>query len=654
MIVLQASHIEKQFDGTTVLDDATLIVQARERIALIGANGAGKSTLLRILIGKLEKDAGEISVGKDVTLGYISQFVEADEKITVYEYVADAFADIYTIEKKLRILEARMALPDIYSIPAKFQTVSEEYATLQHQFEDLGGYGIEARIRRVLDGLGFPKTLQQIKVQNLSGGQKTRLSLARLLAWQPSLLVLDEPTNYLDTDTLTWLEVYLQGYEGALLMVSHDRYFLDQIATHIVELERGRTTAYTGNYSKYIEEKANRIEAAGKRYEAQQKEIAKIGDFIQKNIVRASTTKRAQSRRKMLSKMEHIDRPTIDSAHLALQFQTARPSGKDVLVVDNLTIGYENRPLAKHIQLRVARGDRVAIIGPNGTGKTTLLKTLLGELLPIGGDIQWGQHIQLGYYDQEQTTLSLHKSVLEQVWDEHPHLTNTEIRTALARFLFRENDIQKTVSALSGGERSRLNLCRLMLEQANTLLLDEPTNHLDLLSKEVLEDALSDYDGTLIFISHDRYFIDATATHIAVLSESGIRFYIGNYSDYRDKQANDEKWSEIEEAKIMQSDLPMGRTQATAPFFDKRKRIRSSDVKKAEERIEQIEQHAQENEKQQTAIAMELSSAVLSQDIEKTKSLQAKLEQLQTEEANLLEEWSTAVVHLEELLKYES
>jgi ATP-binding cassette, subfamily F, member 3 len=709
MIVLQASHIEKQFDGTPVLYDASLIVQARDRVALIGSNGAGKSTLLRILIGELEKDAGDVSFGKGVTIGYISQFVEADETTTVYEYVANVFASIYALEEKLRAAEREMAQPEVYENAAKFQAISDAYAELSRQFEESGGYAVEARIRRVLGGLGFDKSLQLLPVGSLSGGQKTRLSLARLLAWQPSLLVLDEPTNYLDTETLTWLEGYLQGYDGALLVVSHDRYFLDQVATEIVELNRGRTTTWHGNYSRYVEEKADRMEAAAKEFEAQQKEIAKIEDFIQRNIVRASTTKRAQSRRKMLARMELLGRPTGDGPELGLRFGSARPSGKDVLLLENISIGYVqaasdesqatasqptislpaisqptfNQPtiLARGIHLRVERGQRLAIVGPNGTGKTTLLKTIIGSLPPIAGQIRWGQHVQIGYYDQEQTTLSPHKTVLDQVWDEHRDFDNTTIRTALARFLFRGEDLQKPVSALSGGERSRLNLCRLMLQKANTLLLDEPTNHLDLMSKEVLEDALSEYDGTLIFISHDRYFIDAIATHVAVLSENGIEYFIGNYSDYCEKMASHEKWADDDEqsgagktgagsvndgdtrskklstsGKLSTDGSLHGKSKSDAeqsPGKEERVRVRSSDIRKAKERVQQIEASSEANEARQTEIAIELNEAAMSQNVDKTKALQAELEQLQAEQEKLLEEWSNAASYLEELSAFE-
>jgi ATP-binding cassette, subfamily F, member 3 len=768
MIVLQASHIEKQFDGTPVLVDASLIVQTRDRVALIGSNGAGKSTLLRILIGELDKDKGDVSFGKGVSTGYISQFVEVDETTNVYQYVANVFASIYELEEKMHAAEREMAKPEVYENAARFESISETYAALSHQFEEQGGYAVEAKIRRVLSGLGFGKSLQELPVGSLSGGQKTRLSLARLLAWQPGLLVLDEPTNYLDTETLTWLEGYLQGYEGALLVVSHDRYFLDQVATEIIELDRGRTTTWHGNYSRYMEQKADRLEVAEKEYEAQQKEIAKMEDFIQRNIVRSSTTKRAQSRRKMLTKMELAERPTGDGPELGLRFSTTRPSGKDVLLAENIAIGYgrdsvpgpvqravsgsvpasASRPvpgqeqrqenaawdrnrwaiLAQDIRLRVERGQRIAIVGPNGTGKTTLLKTIIGELPPITGEIRWGQHVQIGYFDQEQTTLDFHKCVLDQVWDEHRNFDNTMVRTALARFLFRGDDLQKPVSALSGGERSRLNLCRLMLQHANTLLLDEPTNHLDLMSKEVLEDALSEYDGTIIFISHDRYFIDAIATHVAVLSETGIQLFIGNYSDYCDKKASNEKWAEDDEQsgsggpddrssggvsnwspskganrdvnfgtnrgngsrKLSTSskssaegrlstvdNLPSngelstsgkllsggelysdngGLAKAKPEEFqsprggDEKIRVRSSDIRKARERVSQIEAKSEANEARQTEIAPELNDAVMSQNVDKMKALQSELEQLQTEQENLLEEWSEAAAYLEKLV----
>lgn len=536
MIVLSANHVEKQFDGHVVLTDASIVVQTGERVALVGANGAGKTTFLHILVSDETADAGDISLGKGVTLGFVSQFLDAPPDTTLEAFMQQGFAEVYQMETRLHELEHAMANPEVYEDEARFTAVSAEYDRLQRMFDEQGGYAVEAQIRRVLTGMQFPSEMHTQTVGSLSGGQKTRLSLARLLATTPDLLVLDEPTNYLDVETLSWLEDELKGYRGAVLVVSHDRYFLDQIATVTYELDRGRTTRYVGNYSDYVEASAERLAQDVERYEAQQAEIARIEQFVAKNIVRASTTKRAQSRRKWLEKMERLDAPRTSTARLALSFHAERASGKDVLNVRDLIVGYPDNRLAGPINLQVARGQRVAILGPNGIGKTTLLRTLIGRHAALAGTVTWGSHVQIGYYDQEQADLDLKKTVLSQVWDEHPRLDQTTIRTALGRFLFRGNDVDKPVAALSGGERSRLALCRLMLQQANVLLFDEPTNHLDLPAKEVLEDALQDYEGTILFVSHDRYFIDAIATHVLEVDPASVRVFIGNYSDYRWKR----------------------------------------------------------------------------------------------------------------------
>ncbi|WDL95464.1 ABC-F family ATP-binding cassette domain-containing protein [Alicyclobacillus sp. ALC3] len=536
MIVLSANHVEKQFDGHVVLTDASIVVQTGERVALVGANGAGKTTFLHILVGDETADTGDISLGKGVSLGFVSQFLDASPDTTLEAFMQHGFAELYQMETRLHELEHAMASPEVYQDEARFTAVSAEYDRLQRSFEEQGGYAVEAQIRRVLTGMQFPVEMHTQTVGSLSGGQKTRLSLARLLATTPDLLVLDEPTNYLDVETLSWLEDELRSYRGAVLVVSHDRYFLDQIANVTYELDRGRTTRYIGNYSDYVETAAERMAQDVERYEAQQAEIARIEQFVAKNIVRASTTKRAQSRRKWLEKLERIDAPRTSSARLALSFHAERASGKDVLNLRDLVVGYPDNRLAGPINLQVARGQRVAILGPNGIGKTTLLRTLIGRHAALAGTVTWGSHVQIGYYDQEQADLDLKKTVLDQVWDEHPRLDQTTIRTALGRFLFRGNDVDKPVAALSGGERSRLALCRLMLQQANVLLFDEPTNHLDLPAKEVLEDALQDYEGTILFVSHDRYFIDAIATHLLQVDPTSCRVFIGNYSDYRWKR----------------------------------------------------------------------------------------------------------------------
>ncbi|GGJ04205.1 multidrug ABC transporter ATP-binding protein [Alicyclobacillus cellulosilyticus] len=661
MILLQASHIQKSYHGHPVLTGANLTLQQGERAGLVGANGAGKSTLLRILTGQEAADAGEVSVAKGVRIGYVAQWMDAADDETVFGFAAAAVADLFAQEAALRALEAEMANPDVYADERRFADLAARYDRLRQAFEAAGGYAAEARVRRVLAGLAFPAGMHGQPVRALSGGQKTRLALARLLVAEPDVLILDEPTNYLDTETLTWLEGYLQSYPGAVLVVAHDRYFLDKVATVIYELEHGRTTRFPGNYSAYVEQKAALLEEAARRYEAQQAEIARIEAFIQRNIARASTSRSAQSRRKLLARMIRLDPPTPQTPRLALRFTPARESGKDVLTVRGLVTGYPGQPLAGPMDLHVARGQRIAIVGPNGVGKTTLLKTLAGLLPPLAGEVVWGAHVDLGYYDQELAGLDETKTVLAQVWDEQPQLDRTTVRTALGRFLFRGEDVEKPVAALSGGERSRLALCRLMLRQPNVLLLDEPTNHLDLMSKEVLEDALADYEGTVIFVSHDRYFIDTLATHVLALDPGGWEWFIGNYSEFAAKRQEAARWADAgagdgaaDGARTGQP-APGGadgsrttnRPAGGAGPQTRTRPVRSAELRKLRERVAAIEARIAEIERAQAEMQAAMVEASLAQDFTRTQALDASLRRLTEEHDELLAAWEEAMLALE-------
>lgn len=536
-MLLQTSSLSKFYGTKTVLSNISIQIQERERIGLVGVNGAGKSTLLRILAGEMSFDQGEIFMAKETRIGYLAQNGGLQSGRSIREEMLAVFSELTDAERELRSLEKRMADPALTADGKKYDEVMHRYASLAEWFSEQGGYEIEAKIRGVLHGMGFKDFDPETPIQTLSGGQKTRLALAKLLLQSPDLLMLDEPTNHLDIPTLTWLENYLRSYSGAILVVSHDRYFLDALVHTIYEIERTNSKRYTGNYSKYVERKAAEYEVEMKQFEKQQEEISRMEDFVRRNLARASTTKRAQSRRNSLERMERLDRPQGDLKKAHFSFEIERMTGRDVLQVNQLSASYTpDQPLFQNVSFRMERGDTVALIGPNGIGKSTLLKILIGKHQPDRGTIQWGSNVKIGYYDQEQTGLNPKNTVLEEVWSTFPHLEEVKIRTVLGNFLFSGDDVLKKISSLSGGEKARIALSKLMLENANVLILDEPTNHLDLYSKEVLESALLDYEGTLLFISHDRYFLNKMAEQIIELTPSSANHFLGNYDDYSAKK----------------------------------------------------------------------------------------------------------------------
>lgn len=555
-MLLQVSGISKSYGVTTVLSNISLQIEARERIGLVGVNGAGKSTLLQIIAGELSYDEGSIFKAKDTKIGYLRQNTGLTSDRSIWNELMSVFAGMLDMEEELRRLEARMSDPEVLADEKKTADTMRRYAELSDAFRAKGGYEIEAKVRGVLNGMGFGGMNTSTPVQALSGGQKTRLALAKMLLEAPDLLLLDEPTNHLDIQTLTWLEQYLRSYPGAILVVSHDRYFLDALVDAIYEIERNASKRYTGNYSRYIELKAADYEIQLKAYEKQQDEIARMEEFVQRNIVRASTTKRAQSRRKALEKMERLDKPLGDLKRASFSFEIEAPTGREVLDVRGLSVSYDGQnPLVRNVTFQLRRGDTAALIGPNGIGKTTLLKTLIGQHQPDRGTFQWGANVKIGYYDQEQTGLNPNHSVLEEVWNAFPHLEEARVRTVLGNFLFSGEDVFKKVGSLSGGEKARVALAKLMLLKANVLILDEPTNHLDLYSKEVLESALIDYEGTLLFISHDRYFLNKMAESMLELAPDGITSYLGNYDDYVEKK---QELAEIEQERQAQEAAKRG------------------------------------------------------------------------------------------------
>jgi len=635
MIVLQVNQLTKSFLADEILSGVKLEVQHRDRVALVGRNGAGKSTLLKIIAGQMSYDSGDIIIPKDIQIGYLEQHAGLNSTLTIWNEMMTIFESLLAQEQLLRSLEQQMADPTVYENPTMYAKVMSEYDQLQHTFKDAGGYQYESDIRSVLHGMQFYSEDYDKPISSLSGGQRTRLALAKLLLSKPDLLILDEPTNHLDIETLSWLESYLKGYEGAILIVSHDRYFLDQVVSIVYEVSRHRVTKYPGNYSAYLDEKAKNYERDVKLYERQQDEKAKLEDFIQKNIARASTTKMAQSRRKMLERTEWMESPDGDEKSASFGFSIERQSGNDVLSVDELTIGYNDRTISSGINLRTFREDRIALVGPNGVGKSTLLKTIVKDLAPLGGSIRYGTNVQIGYYDQEQAKLSSNKSVLKELWDEWPLMNEKDIRTVLGRFLFSGEDVDKAVSSLSGGEKARLALAKLMMQKANFLILDEPTNHLDLDSKEVLENALIDYPGTLLFVSHDRYFINRIATKVVELSGTGSFEYLGDYDYYIEKKQELLELAQMNAASQpqVQQDLP---DKTSTSKIDKEAKKRERQIRRT---IEDLESKMQETSAIVASLEEALCDSAIFTDHEKISMLQDELATAKEQHELLELEW---------------
>lgn len=643
MIVLQVNGLTKSFSGTELLSNVRLEVQHRDRVALVGRNGAGKSTLLKIIAGEMTADTGDIIIPKDVQIGYLEQHAGLDSTRTIWEEMMTVFTPLHQMEKRLRSLEEQMARPTVYEDPIQYDRIVKEYDALQMEFKDQGGYQYESDTRSVLHGMRFYPDDFNKEVALLSGGQQTRLALAKMLLRKPDLLILDEPTNHLDIETLAWLEKYLSTYEGAILIVSHDRYFLDQIVTLVYEVSRKKVTKYIGNYSAYIDEKAKNYEKDVKQYEREVSEKAKLEDFIQRNIARASTSKMAKSRRKLLERTDWMDAPDGDEKSASFSFSIDRPSGTDVLALEKVAIGYEEHPVSTNIDLRVYKQDRIAIVGPNGVGKSTLLKTIVKKLPPLEGQIRYGTNVKLGYYDQQQATLVGNGTVLQEIWDDWPLLNEKDIRSLLGRFLFTGEDVDKPVSSLSGGEKARLSLAKLMLEKCNTLILDEPTNHLDLDSKEVLENALDDFPGTLLFVSHDRYFINRIATKVIDLSKQGATEYLGDYDYFVEKKIELE---ELQAALQQPSSTTQNGATNTNQAEDKEKKRQERRLSRS---ILDTEAKLAVLEEQLTALQEELTNPEYADDHVQLMAIQAQIDHCQVEHDTLSEEWLLLQEELESL-----
>ncbi len=535
-MILQLNNVGISFDGEALFSNINIKVEDKEKIGLIGVNGAGKSTVLKIISGELPHEDGEVIVAKGTKVGYLKQDSGLNLENSIKEEILEVFKDLLNIEKQLRKFEEDMAKPEVYNDPSKLESIMTLYSKKMEYFNTHGGYDIETKINYVLNGMGFRDFPEDMEISKLSGGQKTKLALAKILLQEPEILLLDEPTNHLDFEALSWLENHIKNYKGAVLVVSHDRYFLDSLVDTIYEIERGSSKRYTGNYSKYVQLKAKAEELYEKEYEEQQEKIKKLQTFIDKNIVRATSSKAAKSKRNALNRIERIDKPLKDLKRANMKFEPNIKSNKDVLELREASISVgpkENRiDLIKGLNIKLTRNDKVALIGANGIGKSTLLKTLIGDNALEKGLLNWGRNVQVGYYDQEHERLQESNTIYEEMRDEFPNINETEMRRVLGNFLFSKDDVFKKIIDLSGGEKARVALSKLMLKKANLLILDEPTNHLDLYSKEILEKALSKYEGTIIFVSHDRYFINKVANRVMLLSENGVINFDGNYEDF--------------------------------------------------------------------------------------------------------------------------
>lgn len=638
MILLQVNQLKKYFGADLILSNIKLEVQSKDRIAIVGRNGAGKSTLLKMISGKMSHDGGEMIKPKSVTMDYLAQNTGLESSLTIWEEMLTVFEPLRKLEEELRKLEMKMGDPGVISNETQYQRILSEYDQLQVEYKERGGYQYEADIRSILHGFRFSDFDYSVKISSLSGGQKTRLALCKLLLTKPDLLILDEPTNHLDIETLSWLEQYLQGYSGAILIVSHDRYFLDKVVNQVYEISRTTATKYVGNYSSYLNQKAENYLLEMKKFEKQQEEVEKLKDFIARNLARASTTKRAQSRRKQLDRMELLTRPQGDEKSAFFQFEIERQSGNDVLKASDISVSYTNtEPIIKNIKFSINRGDSIALVGPNGIGKSTLLKAITKQMDLFTGEFQYGSHVTIGYYDQEQANLKSNKRVLNELWDEYPLKPEKEIRSVLGSFLFSGDDVLKTVNTLSGGEKARLALAKLMLQRSNFLILDEPTNHLDLDSKEVLENALIDYPGTLLFVSHDRYFINRIATKVFELSTGGLTEYLGDYDYFVEKKLEQEELARIAQNEQANFQRPTHVNQ------DKTSYEQDKEMKKLERqrkrRIEEIELEISTLEEKIEGNEQLLCDPEIYQDHEKTQQINSENEIYSSRLELLMEEW---------------
>lgn len=583
-MILALNNVSKAFGTDVILKNIPFHIEEKEKVAIVGVNGAGKSTLFKIITGELSLDSGEVIMPKSATTGYFSQSLEIDSSKTIYGELLTVFEPIMLMEQQLRDMEAQMS----HKSGDQLEKLMEKYSELSHKMEEMDGYSYQSRLRGVIKGLGFSDEESSQTINQLSGGQKTRVALGKILLKAPDILLLDEPTNHLDIDSLRWLEDFLRSYKGAVVIISHDRYFLDKVVGKVIEIENKKAKEYFGNYSYYAEKKIVDREIEYHRYINQQKEIKHQEDVIKKlrEFNREKSIKRAESREKMLDKIERIEAPENLPDKMRLEIKPVKESGNDVLSVDNVSMAFDGVPLFDNISFDIKKGEKTALIGPNGIGKTTLFKIILSRLEAKGGSVKLGSNVVIGYYDQEQSDLNLNKTIFDEISDSYPNLTTTQIRNVLAAFVFTGDDVFKTIGSLSGGEKGRVALAKIMLSNANFLILDEPTNHLDINSKEILEQAIQCYTGTVLYISHDRYFINSTATKIVELNKDKATIYLGNY-DYYTEKLKENEIVKTEEVKSIETETKLD--------WKKQKEIQAQQRKK-DNRIKKIEKEIEETE----------------------------------------------------------
>lgn len=636
MIVLSAQNIAKSFGINAVLKDVSLTVQQGDRIGLVGVNGCGKSTFMRIIAGLDSPDSGEISLVRGTKIGYLAQQDMVTSGASVWAELERVYEPVFEMEKKLRALEEEMTR--VHTDPAQFNRLSSEYDKLTRRFEDADGYAWKSMVSGVLNGLGFKPSQYEQRVDSLSGGEKTRLCLARLLLQKPDLLLLDEPTNHLDMETLSWLENYLSAYRGSVLVISHDRYFLDHVCNGMVEILMGSSEQYNGNYTRYIAQREERFETRIRAYELQQKEIERQQAIIARYRMfnREKSIRAAESREKALDRMEKLEKP-VDERAIRFQFEARRRTGEDVLMINEVSKSFGEKHLFSDFSLHVRAGDRIALIGPNGVGKSTLIKLITGDVPSDTGDIRYGSNVDIGYYDQHQGALHPEKTVLDEVWDRFPRMEQSDVRGALGMFLFTGDDVFQPIKTLSGGEKGRVALTALMLRKDNLLLLDEPTNHLDMDSREVLEDALSGFGGTIITVSHDRYFINRVADRVIEMRADGVTEYIGNYDDYLEKKN-----------RPIEQEIVAGKTKTELDKEKRREKMNKQALRQLKLRAQEAEKAVGAKEQEIADLEARMADPDLYADNARAAKVQRAYQQAQDDLARLYEEWEQAEAALQE------